>query len=61
MTMAMSRKHYERAAMVIRENDNGQGSEVAKGIARGLATMFKQDNGSFDRSRFMSACGFEGE
>jgi hypothetical protein len=52
---------YDDTAMIIRTNAagaTGEGAEVAREIAADLATMFARDNGRFDRSRFMDACGF---
>lgn len=59
--MAMSRKHYQDAAEVIRRGvndaDSYEGVAIARGIATGLADMFKRDNSRFDRSKFLEAAG----
>lgn len=65
--MAMSRKHYREAAEVIKNvvteaelqtpARKKAATEAAREIARGLANMFRADNGLFDRAKFMDACG----
>jgi len=57
----MSRKHYIAAAEVLafeRKQATTDGERrTIDNIARGLADVFKRDNGSFDRQRFYDACG----
>jgi hypothetical protein len=64
--MAMSRKDYVAAAEIIRRQvdaaaylpTSGDGALfAAKAIAEDLASMFGRDNGRFDRTRFLNACG----
>jgi len=65
--MSMTRKHYvEVAEIIAAEVDTAKAlTPVRRGAAlgaldstaRGLATMFAYDNRSFDRTRFMNACG----
>ena len=59
----MSRKHYIATAEVLaieRKQATTDGERQAiDNIARGLADVFKRDNGRFDRERFYYACGAE--
>lgn len=70
--MSMTRKNYEAAASVIRDEvdlvTTGQdtaytrtASLVLFDVASGLADMFARDNGAFDRGRFMRAAGVADE
>lgn len=61
----MTRKHYEAAAAIIRENtvpnDVADSFDKIRNegvllVASDLADMFAADNSRFDRSRFMAAC-----
>ena len=49
---ALSKKWYETIAAGIKN------SKSLEGLANYLSTEFQFDNRSFDRSRFMKACGF---
>ena len=62
----MTRKDYVAAAEIISRNlpaDDAKGVRAntqrttAKAIAEDLASMFGRDNGRFDRTRFLNACG----
>lgn len=58
--MAMSRKHYEAVARVIRDErenwDVGGEVQVALNyLAQNLAGVFAADNPNFDRQRFLAA------
>jgi len=57
----MSRKHYIATAEVLAIERKQATTEAERraidNIARGLAAVFKRDNGSFDRQRFYDACG----
>jgi len=68
--MAMSRKHYRETAEIVKAvvDDTPAHSDLegfiatgrmqaARSIARGLASMFKEDNPCFDREKFLDACG----
>lgn len=68
--MTMSRKHYEAVAEMIAEvvadtpaHSDPEGfiatgrMQATRSIARGLASMFGEDNPRFDRQRFLDACG----
>jgi hypothetical protein len=60
--MSMSRKHYQQIATIIDNTRNEFAGDSAsqaaiKDIAEGLASMFKQDNGSFSYTQFFDACG----
>jgi hypothetical protein len=62
----MSRKHYIDAARLIAdevERTNPAVEPTRAGsletIARGLADLFKADNGRFDRQRFYFACALD--
>jgi hypothetical protein len=72
--MALSKKHFEQAAQVIRTQlsiaadqrlaEDSYGAEVttknARRVMNDLASIFEDDNPRFDRARFVAACGFEG-
>jgi hypothetical protein len=57
----MTRKNYVAMAELIKtEVDNAmspQQVEGMKAIVSALATALKRDNQSFDRTRFLTACG----
>ena len=67
--MAMSRKDYVSAAVIIKEQwdysrtlEKSQGEAVRAvldSVASNLATMFRIDNERFDRDRFLTACGIK--
>ena len=57
----MSRKHYVRVAKIIKDNTLIKSKVMLPtlnkvNLINELATMFKQDNINFARSRFISAC-----
>lgn len=67
--MALSKKHFERIAYIIRiagETAAREESAVThaailrnnRDIANTYANDFAQENPRFDRGRFMAACGF---
>ena len=57
----MSRKHYIATAEVLAIERKHAATEADRraidNVARGLADVFKRDNGRFDRQRFYDACG----
>lgn len=58
--MAMSRKHYEAVARVLREErenwtEDGQVQLALSYVASQLAGVFAADNQAFDRDRFLEA------
>lgn len=58
----MTRKHYEMIAATLnglRENAESpeQRSEVKRTVLS-LANTFERDNARFDRTRFLTACGY---
>jgi hypothetical protein len=65
--MAMSWKHYTETANVLKfalpsehlsHTDTGaERAQAVYEIAEGLADMFGDDNPSFNRARFLEACG----
>lgn len=64
--MSLSRKHYTAIAAILKaQRDVLQGEDLGRplvqgtcdSIARELAVLFKLDNPSFDRGRFLRACG----
>jgi hypothetical protein len=61
--MSMSRKHYQEVAAILKdeiEHEPLTDSHTAlRRIANELADMFKRDNSSFDRARFLRAAGLE--
>lgn len=56
----MTKKDFEAIAEVIREVRHGENcssySDVSEAIARGLADVCAENNGRFDRARFLRAC-----
>lgn len=62
--MAMSRKNYEEMASVIRVNamfiNTDDERRFLIRVMKDMAIVFKKDNSRFDRTRFFSACGFDG-
>lgn len=61
----MSRKHYVEIARSIstqvatsRENGLYSVEQALRLVVHDLCDMFKRDNAAFDRSRFLTACGF---
>lgn len=53
----MSKKDYAAIAEII-ESNRGDGVEYTlDNIANELALYFEQDNSTFDRNKFMVACG----
>ena len=59
--MAMSRKHYIKAAASIKsalsEARSKQQRDLVKKLANDQADMFARDNSNFRRQTFMDACG----
>jgi hypothetical protein len=59
--MAMSRKHYQEAAEIIKAEMGRTETEreklMLREIAHDFASMFACDNGRFDRDRFLRAAG----
>ena len=58
-----SHKDYEAVASIIDSRRNEaefavEGEDIVFDIANDLATYFFQDNGRFDRDRFLEACGY---
>ena len=58
----MTKHHYEIIARAIREElegwvTDGDGAYAVRCVADQLAYAFSQDNPSFDRQRFLTACG----
>lgn len=49
--MAMSRKHYERAAKILGQNGHGPWDLITFAFIQ----MFEEDNENHDRSRFRNA------
>jgi hypothetical protein len=64
--MAFTRQHYVAIARIIKDTKNDYSGEASargaiaalKQVANDLASFFKQDNSSFDKERFLNACGF---
>jgi hypothetical protein len=60
----MTRKHYQQIADMIRQTytlNDGHESGTLAHIARQFATIAKRDNPNFDRDRFLTACGMDGD
>lgn len=57
----MTRKHYIELAAAIHEAladvETPEAEQAIKRLAREIAVICKRDNGSFDRSRFLTAAG----
>lgn len=56
----MSRKDYEALAAIVKNSlhsDGGVDDEQAFQIAYDMADYFESTNPSFNRARFMDACG----
>lgn len=53
----MSRKHYVRTASILK--NTVENYDDRRRLAREFAAMFREDNASFDYSRFMAACNVE--
>ena len=51
--MSMSKKHYEKIALIMRENSD------KRFIVRELGLFFAKDNSRFDMARFLEACYHE--
>ena len=49
-----SKKHFERAAQIVKQTEN---RVVAGQIAEAYLRLFIGDNPLFDRGRFLKACG----
>ena len=68
--MSMTRKDFEAIAKIIKQYQiasgimglsSGDSIANVSSMANDLADYFKQANSSFDKERFMKACGFNGE
>lgn len=64
--MAMSRKHYQAVADVLKNEyeaavaaDDFNGALAVAKVAEGLAGAFKRDNGAFSYGIFFKAAGIE--
>ena len=55
----MTKKHFERAAAIVRELQffQGVGTDKAQVVADAFVELFSGDNPRFDRGRFLKACG----
>lgn len=64
VVMSMTRKDFQAIASIIRHyklespTDSGYTIEF---LVKDLSDYFQQANSSFDKDRFMRACGFYGE
>jgi hypothetical protein len=56
--MAFKRKHYVILAQLISKLPKGKEKDT---LVDELATMFKNDNAYFDRSKFFKACGYSND
>ena len=58
----MSRKDYIKFAKMVKAHRHDvftiAQKETLWAMARGMCSVFKQDDPNFDRDRFMEACGF---
>jgi hypothetical protein len=58
----MSRKHYERAAEIVRElraSDDATARDNACRVVDAFVELFSADNPRFDQGRFRAACRVE--
>lgn len=57
----MTRKHFVQVAAEIKAayqlSTNDDAKKAVERIAHGMATVFKQLNSGFDKTRFLTACG----
>jgi len=56
----MTRKDYVMIAAAIKANRHNDGLAWADAIAKSIASKWQSENQSFDRSRFLQACGVNG-
>ena len=64
VVMSMTRKDFQAIASIIRTHKLAPptgGKVVIDFLIDDLAEYFKVANGSFDKERFLRACGFYGE
>lgn len=62
----MTKKDYKAIAEVFRQKVSSSSDDyytnqsvgMLQDVAEGLCIVFKQDNPSFDKQRFLDACGF---
>lgn len=54
----LTRKHFQAIADIIAQAQKRDDACVAYQIALNLCILFKVENPSFDRARFLRACGF---
>ena len=54
----MTRKDYVLIAEAIKVEAQWGDNATAKGIAEFLCTVLKTDNSAFDKTKFLTACGF---
>lgn len=57
----MTRKNFKAIADIMRKYKLTSDEITINKLAAELATYFKTDNPTFDRSKFMRACGFYDE
>ena len=55
----LSRKHFQAIADCIKQAQTRDDRAVALQIALNLCAVFKAENPTFDRQRFLAACGFD--
>lgn len=53
----MTKKHFEAAARIVREETIGLGKKVE--VAKAFIILFSAFNPRFDRGRFLKACELE--
>lgn len=61
--MSMTRTNFKAIAEIIRKYKTGENGHIPelRSFTTELATYFKQANPTFERSRFMRACGWYDE
>jgi hypothetical protein len=58
LEVEMTRKDYVLIAEAIKVEAQWGDNATAKGIAEFLCTVLKTDNSAFDKTKFLTACGF---
>ena len=52
----MTKKDYERAALIVQRFRNHANADVTFGAVQGFVELFASDNLRFDETRFRAAC-----
>ena len=55
----MSRKHFQRLAVLVNDQHQKFGYDAADWLAKELALICKMSNPNFDEGRFRTTCGLD--